>query len=326
MPAPRRIGLDNAVIARLAAPLDRARGKTLRHGETTDIGGTVAIWYTGKTTTPHEQVLTIQPGVADDLPSLLSALAIETGWPGITISPAINPRAFPPEQAVAAWARVWQPRENADLRVIFWWNPQGDFAGNAELRFPDNTTRPLLDARQLAEQLDRFAAQPQTSESPHGLLVAGNRAMDAGAYAAARALYLRAVSDLPHHPEAHRNLALALARLGEWEAASEAMRQAQTLAPTDVVLSQEYLALETDAGIQAVQHGNLACAAEHFLRILANRPLEPTALVNLGNIRLREGRLPEAKAIFHRFLREHPQHAVAEKVRLALLELGDNDV
>ena len=84
----------------------------------------------------------------------------------------------------------------------------------------------------------------------------------------------------------------------------------------------EYLALETDAGIAAAQQQDFARAATHFLRILSLQPDEPTALANLGNLRLREGRLPEARAIFLRFLRFHPTHPAAETIRLALMEMS----
>ncbi len=227
-----------------------------------------------------------------------------------------------PEQAIAVWARVWQVHELADLRLRLWWDPHGEVHGAAELLTPVGESQPLLAQTALLAELDCVARQPQSSASPHGLLLAGNRAMRAGDYAAARDCYLRAQPDLSHHLALHHNLGLALAHLGQWEEAARQMQQSLELAPRDKALQAEYLALETDAGIDAVRREDYACAAEHFLRILSLPSDEPTALANLGDLRVREHRFPEARAIFHRFLRFHPTHPAADKIRLALEEIG----
>jgi len=319
MAIPARAGMEEKHWRRDVAERDRARDRELRKlADPTNSGGVVVIWEgAGSRTQPRR--LAVQPGVADDLPSLLSSLAAEIGWPGV---PATAERAG---HAVAAWARVWQVREAADLRVALYWDAGGRFHATAGLRAPDGAGTPLLDTAGVVELLNRTAVEPQSSASPHALLLAGNRAMDVGEYVAAREEYRRALEDLPRHPEAHRNLALALARLGEWEAAAKAMREAWELAPDDRELRADYLAVETDAGVEAVRQGNLACSAEHFLRILEHWPDEPTALANLGNIRLREGRLPEARAIYRRFLRHHPDHPAAAKIKLALAEMGNQE-
>jgi tetratricopeptide (TPR) repeat protein len=314
--APSRNGLEIGSVRRRVAALDRTREAALRRrADRDDSGGTAVLWYR----TPvgiDSAAIGIQPGVADDLPSLLSALAPEFGWPG---APATARGA----EVVAAWARVWQVRAQADLRLLLWWEPDGTFHAEASLRGLDGHDQPLPEAPEIAALLDTLAAAPQSSASPHGLLLAGNRALNAGDYPAARDCYARAAADLPRHPEAHRNLALALAHLGEWDAAAEAMGTALALAPGDPALGQEYLALETDAGVQAAQRGALEEAGAHFLRVLAHWPDEPTALANLGNIRLRERRSAEARAIFRRFLRHHPDHPAAAQIRTALAELGE---
>ena len=132
-----------------------------------------------------------------------------------------------PEQAIAVWARVWQVHEQADLRVLFWWDLRDLLHGSAELRRLDGTTQPLTSLPALVAQLEQVAVHPQSSTSPHGLLLAGNRAMQAEDFAEARECYLRARQDLPHHPVLLRNLALAQARLDNWEAAAEEMRAAR---------------------------------------------------------------------------------------------------
>jgi len=319
MAIPTRAGVEEKRRRRGMAERDRARENELRAlDDPTDSGGIVVIWSRADGRL-DARTLKVQPGVADDLLSLLSSLAAEIAWPGV---PAVAGRA---EQAVAVWARVWQVREAMDLRVVLYWDVDGHFHAAADLRGRDGAEKPLLDTPGVVELLDRIAVAPEISESPHGLLLAGNRALEAGEYAVAREKYLRALNDLPRHPEAHRNLALALARLGEWEAAARAMRMAWELAPDDPLQRAEYLALETDAGVEAARQGDLDRAGEHFLRILDRWPDEPTALANLGNIRLREGRLPEARAIYRRFLRHHPDHPAAEKIRLALAELGEGN-
>jgi len=299
------------------APLDRAREKALRRVEARDsLGGVAVVWYRRADALVSDK-LAIQPGVADDPPSLLTALSGEIGWPGAV--PAEG--KYPPDTAVAAWARVWQVCDGADLRVLLWWDAEGAFHGEAALLPLEGEPRPLLAAEALARQLDDVARAPRGSASPHGLLLAGNAAMREEDYARARDAYARAAEALPTHLEAHRNLALAHARLGEWEAASVAMRTALALGGADPALAGEFLALETDAGVAAVQQGNLEHAAAHFLRILERWPDEPTTLANLGNLRLREGRSNEARAIFRRFLKHHPDHPAAEKIRLALREM-----
>ena len=321
MSTPHRPGMTDAEWERRIAPQERARVQALRRlTDREDAGGLVVIWYrTAGGVAPSRWQ--IQPGVADDLPSLLSILAAEIGWPGAPAPP--DPAGYAPDHALAVWARVWQVRDAAELRVFLRWDAEGAFHGEAVLAPLAGEATPLLSGAALRALLAKVAVNPRASESPHGLLLAGNRAMEAGDYAAARACYARAVADLPRHPEAHRNLALALARLGEWQPAAAVMRQAWALAPADPVIEQEYLALETDAGIQAARQGDQTAAAAHFLRILEHWPEEPTALVNLGNIRLREGRRQEARAIFQRFLRLHPEHAAASEVRLALAAMGE---
>lgn len=319
-----RKGIEEAELARKVAPLDRQRDANLRRqADPTDIGGVVTVWYRTVANRLVAAALGIQPGIADDLPSLLSSLATEIAWPGVPPPPAYASPPLPADQAVAVWARVWQVREDADLRVLLWWDAVGQFHGATELRPRTGNSQPLLPMAELTALLDRVAVQPVSSESPHGLLVAGNRAMQAEDYTTARAQYTRAVRDLPHHPAAYHNLALALAHLGDWEAASNAMQQALELESKNPQLVLEYIALETDAGIEAAQQGDLERAAAHFLHILQLQPDEPTALANLGNLRLREQRLPEARAIFHRLLRYHPTHPTAEKIRLALEEMGE---
>jgi len=318
MMIPSRSGVDEKRWQRDVAERDRARDAELRKfNDPTDSGGVVLVWD-GVGGHARPRLLKVQPGVADDLLSLVSSLAAEIGWPGV---PAVAEHA---SRVLAVWARVWQVRDAMDLRVVLHWDAGGQLHAVAGLRAPDGTEKPLLDTAGMVELLDHTAAEPQSSASPHGLLLAGNRALEAGEFAAAREDYLRALRDLPRHPEAHRNLALALARLGEWEAAAKSMREAWELSPDDYGLRAEYLATESDAGVEAVRQGNLACAAEHFLRILEHWPDEPTALANLGNIRLREGRLPEARAIYRRFLRHHPDHPAAPKIQLALAELGED--
>ncbi|HEY3378504.1 MAG TPA: tetratricopeptide repeat protein, partial [Armatimonadota bacterium] len=265
----------------------------------------------------------IQPGVADDLPSLLSTIAGQIGWPGVVTRGDAPPMAA--SAVIALWASVWQVRERADLRLVLHWDTQGRLHGEVEYRALDGTVHAPCTLSALVSKLHHLAAHPHASTSPHGLVVVGNRAMEAEDFAAARASYARAVEDLPRHPEAHRNLALALARLGLWEEAVTGMQRAWELAPGDEAVAQEYLAIVTRAGVAAVQAGNTVSAATHFLDILRVWPDEATALANLGNLRVREGRRREARAIFRRFLRRHPQHAVAKEIRLALDALEEEE-
>ncbi len=325
MPTPARRGIDEDKLLRKMAPLERERDKELRRpADPTDSGGVACIWYRDSADRLRNGVLIIQPGIGDDLSSLLSSLAVEIAWPGAPAAEvsASAPPPAPPEQAIAVWARVWQVHEQADLRVLLWWDVQQQLHGAVELQTREGDTRPLLNLTALLAVLDRVAAQPESSTSPHGLVLAGNRAMRAGDYTTARDCYLRAQQDLPHHLELHHNLGLALAHLGQWEEAARQMQQSLEMNTRDPALQAEYLALETDAGIDAVRRQDLTRAAEHFLRILSLQPDEPTALANLGNLRMREGRLPEARAIFLRFLRFHPSHPATEKIRLALAEIG----
>ncbi len=312
MTAPVREGMAEAEWARARATAERQRAGLLRRTRVrTDIGGVARLW---RRTGAPTQVL-IQPGMADDLPALLSALAVELAWPGAAATGHAD--------IVAVWACAWQVREDADLRLACGWNPAGAFQGAAWLQPVEGPTRPLLADGALVAALDTYAAAPVHSASPHGQLLDANAAMQAGEYAAARDLYLHAVEALPDHPQARHNLAIALARLGAWEEAAAAMLRARELAPRDAQLGMEYLALETDAGVQAVQEDALERAAGHFLRVLALWPEEPTALANLGNIRLREGRGAEARAIFRRFLRRYPDHPIAERLTQALHDIGE---
>lgn len=320
---PHRHGIATDAFTRLVDPLDHARLQALRRADDrATLDGQTVVWYgPGETLTPA--TFAIQPGVADDLPSLLSSLAPEIGWPGAP-PPPVRDQADP-AQAIALWARVWQVREQADLRLVLWWDEADTVRASARLVPLAGERRLLADAAALVALLDAVARAPVSSTSPFGLLLAANRAADAGDYATARAAYERVLPELPHHAEAQRNYAVTLARLGEWEAATAAMRQALALAPDDPALAQEYLALETDAGIQAVQAGDDTRANGHFLRILERWPAEPTALANLASLRVREGRRREAQAIVRRFLRLHPTHPAAKQLELLLRELDDDE-
>lgn len=322
MQIPRRAGKSGADWERKMAPYERKREEELRQAAgSDDLGGLVIIWY--RTAAGVASVdARIQPGIVDDLPSLLSSLAAEIAWPAVTGPPTLGRQA---ERALAVWARVWQVREHADLRLVLYWDEEETLHGGAAWRSSDGDERESASLSALVTLLNRVAVHPQASESPHGLLLAGNRALEAGDYSTALACYEAAVRDLPRHAEAHRNLALALAHVNRWDAATEMMAVAWQLAPRDIALEREYLALATDAGILAAKQGELALAAEHFLRILSHWPDEPTALANLGNIRLREHRLNEARAIFRRFLRHHPDHAAAKEIRLALDAIGEEE-
>ena len=318
MPVPARTGVDERRWLAEVVRRDRERDKSLvRLDDPVDSDGIVVIWYRRP---QARRVAHIQPGIADDLPSLLSSLAAEIAWPGVPGSaPTVSADAA--DRAAAVWARSWQVRDGMDLRINLYWDHAEQFHGEASLRGRDGSVKPLLHTADLVEMLDRLAVRPETSQSPHGCLVAGNRAIQEEDYQAARAYYLRAVNDLPNHPEAHRNLALVLARLEQWEAAAQTMGTALDLAPADPMLRAEYLALETDAGIKAVERDDLERASRHFLRILDRWPDEPTALANLGNLRRREGRTREARAIYQRYLRFHPDHPGAETIRRALAEM-----
>ena len=317
MQIPRRTGKSGQDWDKKITPLERAREQELRAtGETDDRGGRVVLWYCNAGGVAPVKAR-IQPGIADDLPALLSRLAVEIGWPGV-MEPAPPALHAHPDRALAVWARVWQVREHADLRLLLFWDERDMLQGAAEWRTPEGHAREHTSLSAIVTLLYRVAVHPQASASPHGLLLAGNRALEAGDYPAALACYEDAVRDLPRHAEGHRNLALALARLNRWEEAADIMDAAWQLAPRDAAMGQEYLALLTDAGILAAKNGAWKQAAEHFLRVLGHWPDEATALANLGNIRLREQRLPEARAIFRRFLRLHPEHGAAREVRQAL--------
>jgi len=319
MTAPHRLGIEQDEWEHLRTPLLRSRAQALRHAEDrTNLGGTACLWRRREDGALRATQLLIQPGMADDLPSFLSALALELNWPGAALEQTTDPQA-----PLAFWAGIWQLREQADLYIQGCWDRNGLFHAEATLQPVDGAADTILETDALTAALTQHATAPVASRSPHGLLLAANTEMQAGNYTQARALYADARQDLPTHSEAHRNLALALARLNEWASAAEMMRRALELNPHDAQLAQEYLALETDAGVRAMQQGDGECAAVHFLRILEHWPDEPTALANLGNIRLRDGRLPEARAIFRRLLRRHPEHPIADQIRQVLKKMDE---
>ena len=312
---------ESAWLARFARQ-DTERARMVRRArERSDLGGVVLIWSrtTGGVTS---RTIIVQPGIADDLPSLLSSLAVETAWPEASAPDKALTKTEPARaRAVGVWARVWQVREDADLRVIWFWDDQQQWRGRVELRDIKNAGTLIEDDAGLRASLERFARTPAASHSPHALLLAGNAAMQSADYTQAHEYYCAGLQHLPRHAEGRRNLALTLARLQRWEEAVEAMRAAGELLPDDPQFSREYLAMESNAGIFAVQHAQLDVAAGHFLHILQLWPEEPTALTNLANIRLREGRYSEARAIWLRFLRLHPGHAAVAQIRQALQAL-----
>jgi tetratricopeptide (TPR) repeat protein len=118
-------------------------------------------------------------------------------------------------------------------------------------------------------------------------------------------------------PVSHHNLALALIRAGDPEAAEKHLRQALALDP-------RYWRSHHSLGNVLIRRERWAEAAEHYRKALQDNPNLPTAQNNLGIIALHDGRAAEAVQRFTRALELDPATPrAAENLRLARGLLAD---
>ena len=112
------------------------------------------------------------------------------------------------------------------------------------------------------------------------------------------------------------NLGLALAKLGQWEQAVEAYRQALRLRP-------DLAEAHNNLGIALVQMGRLDDAIAAYQRAIAHRPDFSAALNNLGLALFEAGHASEAADAYRHAIRFAPRDAEARNnLGNALLSLG----
>ena len=126
----------------------------------------------------------------------------------------------------------------------------------------------------------------------------------------------RAQALAPGDPRPHLLRADLAERDGDLDGACEALAQAQARAPGDVAVTLRHGRLLSDAGRSA--------EAERVLGRLEGRLPAPRLLVELGQVRARQGRHAEARSLYQRALGEDPALAPAHYLLgRTLYALGD---
>lgn len=126
--------------------------------------------------------------------------------------------------------------------------------------------------------------------------------------AEARRAYERALAVNPDHPLANRNMGYVHIREERWEEALPYYEKSRRLAPDDAVAMVDLARLY-------VQRGEFALGEEVLEEALAHNGEDAMALLLLGHLRIQRGDRPGAAAIFEKFLRLHPRHPEAPRVR-----------
>ena len=151
-------------------------------------------------------------------------------------------------------------------------------------------------------------------------------------------MFRQAVAINPNHPEAHRNLGIALHEQADLEAAVDAYRQALAIQPHDpdtcnklgnalkdqgdlqaaVDVYQQALAINPDffvaynnLGIALKEQGNLQAAIDAYRQALAINPNYPKAYYNLAIALTKQGNLQAAINAYDQALAINPNYADA---------------
>jgi tetratricopeptide (TPR) repeat protein len=158
---------------------------------------------------------------------------------------------------------------------------------------------------------------------------AGRRAGDARAAAPetmndlspadAERLYRTFRNQQPDNPEAHNNHGAMLQRLGRWQEAEEAFRQA-------LALRSGYLEARYNLALALQATNRLQEAEAEYRQALAIHPAHAESHHNLGNVLKVLGRLPEAEVAYRQALAIRPQYPLALNNLASVLHLRERYV
>jgi tetratricopeptide (TPR) repeat protein len=192
---------------------------------------------------------------------------------------------------------------------------------------------------------------PAYCHNPYTLLIAASAATADGTPAKALPPLQRALMLAPNDPRIHRQKAKTLSNLGDVAGARVALEKAVELSPDDENMQLDLIALlraakdqdalkktvtvavaacpasaalHFEAGLLAVDAGQLQTAEEHFRFTWKNRPEQPEAARELAKIYFRTQRNAEGVAVLEKLLALE-SHDVATHVLLVQhgLETGD---
>jgi lipopolysaccharide biosynthesis regulator YciM len=126
----------------------------------------------------------------------------------------------------------------------------------------------------------------------------------------------------PKNPYALANLEKLHEEQHQWEAAREVHEHLMAVSePADLPRHQQVLAfLENELGLQAVKLGETTAAAGHFAAAIDRDAKTVPAYLNLGDVRLREGQVDEAAALWLKVANVTPELAYLTFERLAALQ------
>jgi Tfp pilus assembly protein PilF len=164
-------------------------------------------------------------------------------------------------------------------------------------------------------------SRPQTTpeERAAKLISEGVAALDRNETAAARALFLKALEADPRNLTAHTYLGVLADRAGDLVEAASHFAIAARLAPTSASTRNNY-------GAVLLRLGRTQLAATEFEASLRLDPSQPSALVNLAQIRFAEGGADSLRAsqdLFKRAYEIAPDAEIARALTIVSLILKD---
>ncbi len=169
----------------------------------------------------------------------------------------------------------------------------------------------VLSPDRLMDRLESLAI------SSGAYLKRGNRALMSGRLDAAVTEFRSAIDADPKATGARRNLALALARRGDFEGAIEALKSAATIDPNDVWI-------HVDLGNAYLAKGLLETAARSFERAVELDPTLAQARFNLANALIGRDRWSDARPHLEATLELEPGHTRA-RYQLAMAKHHSGD-
>ncbi|HEX8922611.1 MAG TPA: tetratricopeptide repeat protein, partial [Pyrinomonadaceae bacterium] len=185
---------------------------------------------------------------------------------------------------------------------------------------PAASGRPLRRNSNLPSTIARFSRLQTTPDERAAKLISeGVAALDRNDVAAARELFRKALEADPRNVTAHTYLGALADRAGEFVEAASHFAIAARLAPTSASTRNNY-------GAVLLRLGRPTVAAAEFEASLRLDPRQPSALVNLAQIRFAEGgteSLRAAQGLFKRAYEIAPDVEIARALTIVSLILKD---
>jgi Tfp pilus assembly protein PilF len=213
------------------------------------------------------------------------------------------------------------PRKTLDVT-----RPARVLAAVVVLCFAAHASSPPASRAAVASLTQPGGAQTSARKKAEGarvkaLLAEGRAALERGDEASARSALERALAAEPDNVDAHTYLGVLADRAGDLKDAERHFAAAAVFAPYSASARNNY-------GAVLIRLGRTQLAAAQFEASLKLDPAQPSALVNLAQVRSASGRpedLRAAREMFGRAMRVAPDAEIARALVAVSLRLGERD-